>query len=183
MTTDALQRLESRLRRLEDESAIQRLIASYGPCVDAANADGAAALWEADGSYDVEGWRMNRSDDVRAMVASPSHRELVAGGCCHFLGPAVVTVSDDTAVAVCESLVLLRLSQASPDRLEHVAWSNAPSEYVVWRAAANHFQLQRGADGWRIVTRTTRLLDGSPSAHALLTGGLAGATAVEAIAK
>jgi hypothetical protein len=183
MTTDALQMLEIRLRRLEDESAIQRLIASYGPCVDAANADGAAALWEADGSYDVEGWRMNGSDDVRAMVSSPSHHELVAGGCCHFLGPAVVTVSGDTAVAVCESLVLLRLAQASAERLEHAPWRNAPTEYVVWRAAANHLYLQRGADGWRIVARTTRMLDGNPSAHALLTGGLAGATAGEAMAK
>ncbi len=49
--------LEQRLRRIEDERAVERLIASYGPLVDAGDADAAAALWATDGSYDVEGGR------------------------------------------------------------------------------------------------------------------------------
>ncbi|MFS0897373.1 nuclear transport factor 2 family protein [Mycolicibacterium litorale] len=161
MTEDRLAALEARLRRLEDECDIQRVIAGYGPCVDAANAAGAADLWTEDGSYDVEGWRMTGRDDIRAMVDSDGHRALVAGGCCHFLGPAVVTVDGDEAVAVCESLVLRR----TPD---------AATDYVVWRAAANHFHLRRAGGTWRIAARTTRLLDGNPDAHRLLTAGLAG---------
>ncbi|WP_232375388.1 nuclear transport factor 2 family protein [Mycolicibacterium baixiangningiae] len=153
--------LEARLQRLEEERDIQRLIASYGPCVDAANSAGAAELWAEDGSYDVEGWRMTRREDIRAMVDSEGHRALVDRGCCHFLGPAVVSVDGDEAVAVCESLVLR-------------AADEGPTEYVVWRAAANHFHLQRVAGRWRIVARTTRLLNGNPEAHRLLTAGLAG---------
>lgn len=121
----------------------------------------AAELWASDGVYDVEGWRMEGRPDVHAMVASPSHQNLVAGGCCHFLGPCVVTVSGDMAVAVCESLVLVRDGDG----------------YRVWRATANHFELRRGDGGWRISSRTSRLLDGNPDAHTLLRSGLAGRAA------
>lgn len=119
--------LAARLRRLEDEREIARLIATYGPAVDAGDPDATAGLWATDGVYDVEGWRMASRADVHAMVASPSHQNLVAGGCCHFLGPCVVTVTDDSAVAVRESLVLIRDGDG----------------YRVWRATANHFVLQR----------------------------------------
>lgn len=164
---DRIAALEERLDRLEAERDIQRLIASYGPCVDAANAVAAAELWSEDGTYDVEGWRMTSRDDVRAMVDSAGHRSLVAGGCCHFLGPTVVTVDGDDAVALCESLVLLRARYADAER-------TGPSEYVVWRAAANHFRLRRTDGRWRIADRTSRLLNGSDDAHRLLRAGVAG---------
>lgn len=150
--------IAARLRRLEDEHDIAQLIASYGPAVDAANADAAAALWAEDGSYDVEDWNMQSRADVHAMVSSTSHRNLVANGCCHFIGPCVVTVTGDAAVAISESLVLLR----------------DDAGYRVWRAAANHFELRRIDGQWRISKRTSRVLDGQPGAHALLRSGLAG---------
>jgi hypothetical protein len=153
--------LHRRLQRLEDEREIARLIASYGPSVDAGNADSAANLWAADGTYDVEDWQMDSRDDVHAMVSSQSHQDLVANGCCHFLGPCVVTVTGDTAVALCESLVLLRRGD----------------KFVVWRATANHFELSRIGGGWKIVARTSRLLNGNPEAHGLLQAGLAGVAA------
>jgi uncharacterized protein (TIGR02246 family) len=150
--------LLARVRRLEDERDIARLIASYGPAVDAGDADAAARLWAQDGGYSVEGWRMDSRADVHAMVASSSHQGLVAKGCSHFLGPCVVTVDGDEAVAVCESLVLVRDGEG----------------YRVWRATANHFTLRRGADGWEIAERTSRLLNGDPASHSLLRAGLAG---------
>lgn len=151
----------ARLRRLEDEHDIAQLIASYGPAVDAANADAAAALWAEDGTYDVEAWNMQSRADVHAMVSSTSHRDLVAHGCCHFIGPSVVTVTGDAAVAVCESLVLVRDGQG----------------YRVWRATANHFELRRIDGTWRIGKRVSRVLDGQPGAHALLSSGLEGVSA------
>ncbi len=46
MTAEArLAALEQRLRRVEDELAIGRLMASYGPLVDAGDADAVAGLW------------------------------------------------------------------------------------------------------------------------------------------
>ncbi len=88
--------IAARLRRLEDERDIARLIASYGPAVDAGDADAAARLWAPDGIYDVDGWRMEGREQVHAMVQSSAHQKLVAKGCCHFLGPCVVTVSGDS---------------------------------------------------------------------------------------
>ncbi|OBB86357.1 hypothetical protein A5760_05060 [Mycobacterium colombiense] len=145
----------ARLRRLEDERDIARLIASYGPAVDAGDA---AGLWATDGVYDVDGWRMGSRADVHAMISSQAYQKLVAKGCSHFLGPSVVTVDGDEAVAVCESLVLVRDGDG----------------YRVWRATAHHFALRRIDDRWQIATRTSRVLDGNPDALAVLAKGLAG---------
>ncbi len=157
----AVDELLARVRRLEDERDIARLIASYGPAVDAGDADTAAGLWANDGSYDVDGRHMRGRAGVHAMISSSAHQNLVAKGCSHFLGPCVVTVDGDEAVAVCESVVLVRDgSEKGP--------------YRVWRCTANHFALQRVNGHWRIGARTSRVLDGNPDAHALLTKGLAG---------
>lgn len=152
MTEDRLAALESRLARVEDELAISRLIASYGPLVDAGDADAVAALWAENGSYDVEGWEMRSRADVRAMVLSPQHQGLIAAGCTHFLGPVVMSVDGDTAVAVCESLLVVQHRERF-----HVA-----------RAGANRFEFARNAGGWEIVHRTTRALDGDAGARDLL---------------
>jgi hypothetical protein len=156
--TTAIERLERRLQRLEDERAIGQMIASYGPLVDAGAADAAAELWATDGTYDVEGWEMRSRDDVRAMVLSEFHQQLIGAGSCHFYGPAVVTVDGDEAVALCQSILLKRDA-------------DTPDSYLAWRSGANYFRI----DGrWQIVARTSRRLDGSPDARQLLADGVAG---------
>lgn len=151
---DRLAALEARLQRVEDELAITRLVASYGPLVDAGAADEVADLWAEDGEYDVEGWHMRSRADVREMVRSDGHQHLIGGGCAHFLGPAHVRLDGDDAVAVCESLLVRHRDGA----------------FSVRRAGANHFRLRREPDGWRVAHRTTRALDGSADARALLVG-------------
>src|SRR5215213_6946114 len=76
VTDERLAELERRLQRVEYERAIERLIASYGPLVDAGEADSAAQLWATDGTYDVEGWPMRSREDVAAMVRSDEHQGL-----------------------------------------------------------------------------------------------------------
>ncbi len=155
MTDDSV---EERLRRVEDERAVERLVASYGPLVDAGEDEAVAALWASDGSYDVEGWQMRSRADVAAMVRSDAHQNLIGGGSAHFLGPAVATVDGDDAVAVCESILLV----------------HKESGYVAARAGANHFRLRRIDGRWQIVARTTRALDGRAEARELLSDGVAG---------
>lgn len=150
--------LAERLRRIEDEREIERLIASYGPLVDAGEADATADLWAVDGTYDVEGWPMRSRDDVAAMVRSDAHQGLIARGCCHFLGPAVVTVDGDDAVAVWESALLIKSTKG----------------FAVYRAGANHFRLHRRDGRWQFVHRTTRALDGGTDARHLLSSGVRG---------
>lgn len=152
---DRLAALEQRLRRLEDQHEVAQVVAAYGPLVDAAEAERVAALWTEDGGYDVEDLVMRSRADVEAMVRSPAHQGLVARGCSHFLGPAHVEVDGDRAVAVCESVLLVR---GREDRVHPV------------RIGANRFDLVRTDDGWRIQQRTTRGLDGGQEVRALLAG-------------
>lgn len=158
MSDDRLDRLEQRVQALEDELAIVRLVASYGPLVDAGEADAVADLWAEDGTYDVEGWQMTSRDDLRAMVGSAGHQGLIEGGCSHFLGPLHVTVRGDEAVAVCESILVRHRDGA----------------FSVRRAGANHFHLRREGQRWLIKDRRTRALDGSAEARDLLAKGAKG---------
>jgi hypothetical protein len=150
--------LERRLSRIEDERAIERMIASYGPLVDAGVAEATGDLWAVDGSYDVEGWPMRSRADVVAMVGSDAHQGLITRGCCHFLGPSVVTVDGDSAVAVCESILV----------------RNRDDGFTVARAGANHFRFERIDGRWQIVARITRALDGQAEARDLLAAGIRG---------
>ena len=152
MTEDRLGALEDRLARVEDELAITRLIGCYGPLVDAADAEAVASLWAENGTYDVEGWEMRSRADVHAMVRSPQHQGLVDAGCTHFLGPVVVTVTGDEAVAVCESVLVVHHEK----------------RFHVVRSGANRFELVRSPGGWEILHRTTRALDGDAAARELL---------------
>ncbi len=155
--TDRLADLERRLRQLEDERDIARLIASYGPLVDAGEAETAANLWTADGVYDAGDWVMNSRSEVAAMVRSDAHQGLIARGCCHFFGPPVITVDDDAAVAVCESTLLVRRDSGG---------------YAIARAGVHLIRLRREGATWRITTRTARGLDGTDAGRELISDGL-----------
>ena len=52
MARDGLEELQARLSCLEDESAIAKLILSYGPAADAGLTSFAGQLWAEDGVYD-----------------------------------------------------------------------------------------------------------------------------------
>lgn len=156
--SDTVENLERRLRVLEDERDIARLIASYGPLVDSGDPERVAALWAVDGGYDTGDWTMSTRADVAAMVRSEEHRGLIDRGCCHFFGPPAVTVDGDQAVAVCQSTLLVRREQRG---------------YNVARAGVHLIRLQRAEHGWEIVSRTARQLDGSGQANELIAAGLA----------
>ncbi|MCC5578023.1 nuclear transport factor 2 family protein [Microtetraspora sp. AC03309] len=153
-TEQRLARLEQRLGAIEDELAITRLILSYGPLVDSGSADAVAGLWEADGVYDVDELLMNGRDEITAMVLSKAHQRWISGGCAHFVGAPHVTVNGDDAVAVGYTLMIVR--------------DAASGAFTLRRATANHWRLRRGADGWRVTTRTNRVLDGRPESPELL---------------
>lgn len=150
--TDDITRLEARLQHLEDLAEITRLLASYGPLVDSGDADAVAALWTEDGTYDVEGWHMGDRSEIHAMVNSKAHQRFIASGSLHFMGPPAVRIDGDTAVAVCESLMVLHQDGA----------------FTVARGGAQRIRLVRTADGWRTKDRYARTLDGSAEARAVL---------------
>ena len=149
--------LARRVRALEDELAIHRQIVRYGFAVDAGDADDAAALFTPDTVYDVDGpLRMEGRDGVRAMVNGPRHRAMLPS-CAHQIGPAVVRLSGDRAVALGYSRVYLR--------------SDADDEIGIYRVSLNRWELERRDGVWTITRRLTRLL-GHAEAKAIFTEGL-----------
>jgi ketosteroid isomerase-like protein len=144
--------LEDRLRALEDEREITRLILSYGPLVDSGCAEAVAALWDEDGVYDVDELMMDGRPAIDAMVRSANHRRWIAGGCAHVVGPPHVTVSGDAATAVGYTLMIV----------------HGEGGFALRRATANHWTLRRTPDGWSVTNRTNRVLDGRPESPDLL---------------
>ena len=147
--------LERRVAALEDELAIHRLIVGYGFAVDTGDAEATAALFTEDGVYDVDGTLVMRGrQGVREMVLGKNHQALLPN-CAHTIGPAVVRVDGDRAVATAYSRIYRR--EADGIRL--------------WRLSFNRFELERRGAQWEIALRTTRMV-GHAEAQRLLTEGL-----------
>ena len=153
----ALQDLTARVEALEDRAAIVALMTTYGPAIDAGDADAVAEVWTEDGEYDVDTGVMRGHEEIRAMVRGPMHQGFVRGGCAHILEPGDVVITGDTAVATCKSLLVTADGPGGP--------------FTVLRATANRWELVRVDGRWRCRRRIGRLLDGRPEARAVLSGG------------
>lgn len=153
-TAGRLDRLERRVRELEDEVAIAGLIASYGPLADSSQGDAVRDLWlEEGGTYELQGYHFT-SADMAGTVTSTLHRRFVSRGSAHTLGPAMIRLDGDAAVAINYSVVFIHDN----------------GHWVAERVAANRWDLARTADGWRVRRRVNRLLDGGLDALAILAG-------------
>lgn len=151
---DRLAALEQRLRAAEDHLEILNLLNSYGPLVDSATAKEAGELWVEGGGYNFglnEGGtkRLVAPDEIAGMYSWEGHMNLVNTGCSHLTATPKITVAGDEAQAVGYSFVVLREGE----------------RWYLWRAAINHWTLRRQPEGWRIVERFNRTLDGSPQSH------------------
>ena len=147
MSGDGYEELLERVARLEDESAITRLIMSYGPAADSGLTSVAARLWLEDGIYDwdADGEPHRGSPAVDAMLQAEGHQGLIARGVAHFAGPPLVQVSGDRGTAINYSLIMRR----EEDR------------FFLWRVSAVRWDVERRGSSWRVRRRTNRLLDAS----------------------
>lgn len=143
--------LEDRLRAAEDRLEIMGLLNLYGPLVDSGEGQAAARLWVEDGVYD--GFRRAVGhDDLAATYDLDSHKNLVAIGMSHFTATPTITVIGDEAQAVGYSFVIIREGE----------------RWIVVRASINHWSFSRTPQGWRIVERYNRMLDGSDDSLATM---------------
>ena len=144
--------LEARVALLEDHVALYRLISTYGPAVDTGSGQEAGALWADDGAYEFDTSRLDGPGGIAAMVEGQGHQGLIRQGCAHILALPVIAVDGDEAHATGYSRVY-----------RHVG-----NGYEVWRVSANHWRFRRTPEGWRVVHRVNRTIDGSPEAREIL---------------
>ena len=139
MTGRRARRTAGRVRRLEDESAITKLIMSYGPAADAGLTSFAGQLWLDDGEYDwdANGEPHQGSAGVDAMLQSDGHQGLIAAGIAHFAGPLLIDLDGDPATALNYSLIMRR----EDDR------------FYLWRVSAVRWDLVRADARWRVQRR------------------------------
>ena len=149
-----LEELQERVARLEDESAIQRLVMSYGPSADAGLAGSAAALWSDDGEYDWDAGAepLRGAQALQSMLSGGAHRRLIDDGAAHFSGPLLIELDGDRATALNYSLVMRRDGE----------------RYYLWRVSAVRWDLRRQSEGWRVTKRANRLLDATGGGRDLL---------------
>lgn len=153
---DRVSALELRIRVLEDQLAINKLLATYGPAVDSRSAGVTASLFAEDGSFDFGTAPMVGARKVGALVDTEPHISYVAAGCAHVISMPHVSIEGDQAIATGYSCVYIH---------EGDRWR-------VERAGANRWELVRTEAGWRVKNRTNRLLNGQPHARALLSSGI-----------
>jgi hypothetical protein len=153
---DRLAALERRVRRLEDEVAVLRLVNSWGPAVDTGTSEAAGALWHEDGVLESDLSHLEGPRAVVAMVESDGQQELIRQGCAHVQTAPVISVDGDRAEAVTYSQVYL----------------HTPEGHTVWRVSANQWEFARTSEGWRVTRRSNRVIDGSPEAHQILVRAL-----------
>lgn len=149
---ERLAALEARMAAAEDELAIIRLIAGYGPMVDCGLPGPATALFVADGVYDIDLGRMDGARAFHDMLAEPTSQARVAQGIAHVMGLPMVTLDGDRATAVNPTFVFMREGEG----------------YGIWRVAQNVWELAKIGGVWKIVHRTNRLVDDGGEARALL---------------
>lgn len=149
---DRLSALEARTRLVEDQLAIYQLLAAYGPAVDSLSGEAAAQLWVEDGRYEAGTYVFEGREALAGLVDIANHRTWVAEGCAHVVGLPLVAIDGDTAVARGYSRVYV----------------HDGDHWRVHRASANRWDLRRTPEGWKVIHRVNRLLDGDEAARELL---------------
>ena len=81
-----------------------------------------------------------------------------------------VEVDGDSAVAISYLQIITPDRQAAP---REVPGHGSTTGFRIHRVGANRWELRRGKDGWKVVRRTLRALDGTDDAQALLRTAIA----------
>ena len=144
--------VEARLQDVEDQLAILKLFASYGPGVDSLSGDAVGALWAEDGLYETEQHVFRGAAEVAAIVDDSLHLSYIERGCAHVMSLPRITLHGDCAVATGYSRVYV----------------HRDGEWFIDRASANRWELARQNGEWKVTRRENRLMRGTEESRALL---------------
>jgi hypothetical protein len=158
--------LEDRLRAVEDQLAILHLIASHPPAADSGTAAYYRNAFVPDAVTDLGGGKAARgNDEIGAMVERPEHQAAIAGGLAHFGGLPRIDINGDTAVVTSYLQILTPDTAAEPVVLSGHGSSRS---FRIHRVGASRWELVRTPQGWKILRRELRTLDGSAEAREIL---------------
>jgi hypothetical protein len=150
--------LLARVRRLEDEREISRVLIRYGFAVDLGDADATASLYTADTDIDLGPTSLfHGTEGARQLVLDPRHQEIV-GRCAHTAGPFIIDVEIEGDRAMATGYIRVYISD--PDMRNP----------RLWRIGFTRFELVRDGSTWRIATRLSRSLGAEDRAEVLRTG-------------
>lgn len=165
--------IEQRVRAIEDRLEIYNLIAGHPPSADTGADYYAEAVYAEDGTFDrgagLSGATGNKA--IGAMLKSEGHQAAIAGGLAHFTGLPHIALDGDHAVVT--SYLQILTPKTSGEAIE-VPNHGASRGYHIHRVAANRWELERTAAGWKIKRRSIRLIDGTEPPREILRGALAG---------
>lgn len=151
MDANRLETLERRVTALEDEVAILRLVASYGPLVDTGKTDLAPELFTESGVYDVSYGHLN-VQAFQELLAGNEHQTVVREGIAHVMGLPYIRIDGDKALVINATQLYKRDGDG----------------YTIFRIAQNVWKLVRTTQGWKIQERVNRLIGNNDEARALL---------------
>jgi hypothetical protein len=158
--------IEDRLRAIEDQLAIYKLIASHPASADIGADYFARAVFAEDALLDLGGDKKTSGNAaIAASLKSPGHQAAIAGGLAHFAGLPLVEIDGDRAVATSYLQVLAPNPNAGPVEVPNHGTSKG---FRIHRVGANRWELERTPQGWTIKRRTLRTLDGSDEARQIL---------------
>ena len=165
------QKLEDRLRAIEDRLEIYNLIASHPPSDDTGGDYYSRAVFAEDAVLDLGADKKAAGNEaIAAIVTTPGHRAAIAGGLAHFAGLPHIALDGDKAVVTSYLQILAPHPSAEPIEVPNHGVSKG---FRVHRVAANRWELVRTPSGWKIKRRTLRPLDGSEEARKILRRALA----------
>ncbi|WP_434446952.1 nuclear transport factor 2 family protein [Lentzea sp. E54] len=134
--------------------ALLQIVAAYGPAVDSGSAGVTAGMWTEDGVYDTFPVVLKGRAAISDMVTGERHQGLIHSGAAHLVGIPHIRLDGDRAVVTTYSQLVLR---------------NADTDgYRIWRTGVNRWEFTRTADGWQVVNRVNRQLDGTPEGRDLI---------------
>ena len=154
--TDEVERLTRQVQLLEDERAIHRTLVRYGFAVDTDDAPATANLYADDCVIEIDGGLnvFRGAEGVHALVNSEAHQAILPN-CAHMMGPFVIDVDGDRAVATGYACVVVRSGDT----------------FGIWREGCNRWELERRDGAWRITHRRSVGV-GNPGAQEVLSRGL-----------
>jgi ketosteroid isomerase-like protein len=154
MSTSEVKALEARLRKVEDQIAIQHIVCGYGYAVDGLNREAVGQFYAEDAVFAVgDIGTFTGRNQISDITRNTGHLGVVKDGCAHVQTLPYIVIDGDRAVATCHTLLL----------------HNGENGFHILRMSASRLQLSRKSDGgWQIDHRQNYMLQGDPAGPQML---------------